>query len=54
MGSNNINWVHRSVDVDEWVFSQCWHNQIFNCIKTVEGEGFIVIVGEYKTGREIV
>jgi len=26
-----------------------WHNQIFNYIKTVEGKGFIIIIGEYKT-----
>jgi len=50
-GSNNINWVHRSVDVDGGGILTMWHNQIFNCIKTVEGKGFIIIIREYKTGE---
>jgi len=37
------------VDVDGGGILTMWHNQIFNYIKTVEGKGFIIIIGEYKT-----
>jgi len=28
-----------------------WYNKTFNCVRVVEGKGFIIIEGEYKTGE---
>jgi len=42
---NYVSWVHRGVEKEGGGILTMWDNQQFKCNKSVEGKGFILIVG---------
>ena len=49
-GSNDISWVHRGIDREGVRIVTMWDNKIFNCDMSEEGNGFVLVVRDYKYG----
>lgn len=48
-GSNEISWVHRSVDMEGGDILTLWNKKVFMCDRTKQGKWYIVIEGKYRT-----
>jgi len=55
-GSNEISWVHRSVELERWGILTLWNNKVFMCDRIEQGNGYIVIEGKYRVrdGNKVV
>jgi len=50
-GKNDITWIHRGIDKEGGGILTMWDNKVFSCFGSVEGKGFILIEGWYKSGE---
>jgi len=45
--SNDISWVHRGVAREGGGILTMWDNKVFKCESSVEGKGFVLVMGDY-------
>jgi len=55
-GSNDVSWIHKGIDNEGGGILTLWDKKVFNCTKSVDGKGYVLIEGVYNcisSGKDV-
>jgi len=55
-GSNDVSWIHGGIDNEGGGILTLWDKKVFNCTKSVDGKGYVLVEGVYNcvsSGKDV-